>query len=143
VKQTKAQDDEARHHARTHPMWAIERAAMQLCRPDLADLPDYSEPAKRKPGRPYWFRRIVWDCEAAARRRAEIAACPYDTMMMVRDMTRPILRAMRNGFRSCWRRRWRRASLFFDHDAPTLEDILEGWKLMDAERKRVFAVPLY
>jgi hypothetical protein len=31
-------------------------------------------------------------------------------MMMVRDMTRPILRAMRNGFRSCWRRRWRRAS---------------------------------
>jgi hypothetical protein len=32
---------------------------------------------------------------------------------------------------------------FFDHDAPTLEDILEGWKLMDAERKRVFAIPLY
>ena len=77
MKQTKAQD-EARHHARTHPMWAIERAAMQLGRPDLADLPDYSEPAKQKPGRPYWFRRIVWDCEAAARRRADIAACPYD-----------------------------------------------------------------
>ena len=33
-------------------------------------------------------------------------------------------------------------SLFGDNDAPTLEDILEGWKLMDAERKRVFAVPL-
>jgi hypothetical protein len=32
---------------------------------------------------------------------------------------------------------------FFDHDAPTLEDILESWKLMDAERKRVFAIPLY
>jgi hypothetical protein len=28
---------------------------------------------------------------------------------------------------------------FFDHDA-TFEDILEGWKLMDAERKRVFAI---
>jgi hypothetical protein len=34
-------------------------------------------------------------------------------------------------------------TLFFDHDAPTLEDILEGGKLMDAERKRVFAVPPY
>jgi hypothetical protein len=32
---------------------------------------------------------------------------------------------------------------FFDHDAPTLEDILEGRKLMDAERKRVFAIPQY
>ena len=32
---------------------------------------------------------------------------------------------------------------FFDHDAPTFEDILEGWKSMDAERKRVFAVPPY
>ena len=34
-------------------------------------------------------------------------------------------------------------SLLFDQDSPTLEDILEGRKLMDAERKRVFAVPLY
>src|SRR5258707_498848 len=33
--------------------------------------------------------------------------------------------------------------LLFDHDAPTLEDILESWKLMDAERKRVFAIPIY
>ena len=32
---------------------------------------------------------------------------------------------------------------FFDHDAPTFEDILEGWKSMDAERKRVFAITLY
>ena len=31
--------------------------------------------------------------------------------------------------------------LLFDHDVPTLVDILEGWKLMDAERKRVFAIP--
>src|SRR3984893_3956930 len=29
-------------------------------------------------------------------------------------------------------------SLFFDHDAPTLEDILEGRKLMDAEHKARF-----
>ena len=34
-------------------------------------------------------------------------------------------------------------SLLFNHDAPTPEDILEGWKLMDAERKRVFAITLY
>jgi hypothetical protein len=34
-------------------------------------------------------------------------------------------------------------SLLFDNDAPTLKDILEGWKLMDAERKRVFAITLY
>jgi hypothetical protein len=33
--------------------------------------------------------------------------------------------------------------LFVDNDAPTLEDILESRKLMDAERKRVFAIPLY
>jgi hypothetical protein len=32
-------------------------------------------------------------------------------------------------------------SLFFDHDAPTLEGFLEIWKLMDAERKRVFVIP--
>jgi hypothetical protein len=25
----------------------------------------------------------------------------------------------------------------FDHDAPTVEDILESWIFMDAERKRV------
>jgi hypothetical protein len=31
-------------------------------------------------------------------------------------------------------------SLLVDHDVPTLEDILEGQKLMDADRKRVFAV---
>src|ERR1700730_15045113 len=34
-------------------------------------------------------------------------------------------------------------SLLFDHDAPTLKDILEGWKLMGAARKRVFAITLY
>jgi hypothetical protein len=28
-------------------------------------------------------------------------------------------------------------SLFFDHDAPALQGILESWKLMEAERKRV------
>jgi len=31
---------------------------------------------------------------------------------------------------------------FFDQDSRTLEDILEGRKLMDAERKRVFAISL-
>jgi hypothetical protein len=58
-------------------MWAIDRAAMRLCSPDLADLP-YPHIDKKRPGRPDWFQRIVWDCQAAARRRAEIAACQYD-----------------------------------------------------------------
>jgi hypothetical protein len=40
--------------------------------------------------------------------------------------------------------RWTRRKLVIPHhDAPTLKDILEGWKLMDAERKRVFAITLY
>jgi len=63
--------------ARTHGRWAIECEAMQqLCRPylDLAKLP-WGQIDKRKdpPGRPYWFQRIVWDCEAAARRHAHVA----------------------------------------------------------------------
>jgi hypothetical protein len=66
-----------RYHARTHPMWAIDRSAMKLCEPDLTDLP-HPQIDKRTPGRPDWFQRIVWDCQAAARRCAEIAAYPYD-----------------------------------------------------------------
>jgi hypothetical protein len=52
----------------------IDRAAMQLCRPDLAALPDYDDEKRQRRGRPYWFQRIVWDCQTAARGRAHVVA---------------------------------------------------------------------
>jgi hypothetical protein len=253
VKQTRA-EAELYDLERTHAMWAIDRAAMELYAPGLAHLPDYVErtaSGKTKPGRPAprpdWFKRIVWDCQAEARRRAGVRACSYRPDPEYDAAYDTALRAIPNGFRSCWRRRWRRGSrsrgieammidprtlevaeyvyratsltsltrpsagvalvsaksrmtpsfprslllarscrpeaaitwlrraigagsaaserlisqtswarrttrksvtphhesLFVDHDAPTFEDILEGWKLMDAERKRVFAITLY
>jgi hypothetical protein len=76
AKETKA-EWEARHLARTHAMWATDRAAIRLHRPDLANLP-WPQIEQGKPGRPYWFQRIVWDCQAAARRRADGAANLHD-----------------------------------------------------------------
>jgi hypothetical protein len=77
MKQTKA-EAEAYDLKRTHAMWAIDRAAIQLCEPGLANLPDYAEAKSGRPsGRPDWFRRIVWDCQAEARRRAGVRACSY------------------------------------------------------------------
>jgi hypothetical protein len=75
MKQTKA-EAEAYDLKRTHAMWAIDYATMRLCRPDLADLP-YPQSDKKRPGRPYWFQRIVWDCQAAARIRAGVRPCLY------------------------------------------------------------------
>ena len=72
-RETKAQW-EARQLARTHAMWATNRAALRLYRPDLANLRWVPiEPGE--PGRPDWFQRIVWDCEAAARDYAHEEAC--------------------------------------------------------------------
>jgi c-di-GMP phosphodiesterase len=52
------------------------RETIRLCAPDLAGLP-YPQSDKKRPGRPYSFQRIVWDCEAAARRRAGVRRCSY------------------------------------------------------------------
>jgi hypothetical protein len=75
-KETKA-EWEARHLARTIAMGATERAAIQLHRPDLANLP-WPQIEQAKPSRPYWFQRIVWDCQADARRHAHGAANRHD-----------------------------------------------------------------
>jgi hypothetical protein len=78
MKQTKA-EAEAYDLKRTHAMWAIDRAAIQLCAPDLANLPDYAEAKPGRPsGSPDWFRRIVWDCQGIVPRlyaRARALVC--------------------------------------------------------------------